>query len=121
MNCGHYSCVTTHWIHLCATPEPAGRQARAFGQCLELGPDELAVQPAAEAAVGAGDDILAADQVGKAQNALRDQLRMFDDVGGMTDNPRDENLAFREFYLLPHPPLVFMARVGGLDQVGAGA
>jgi len=79
------------------------------------------VQPAAEAAVGAGDDILATDQVGKAHNALRYQLRMFDDVGGMTDNARDEYLALREFYLLPHAPLVFVSRISGLNQVGAGA
>src|SRR5437773_3661178 len=79
------------------------------------------MQPAAEAAVGAGDDILATDQIGKTLNALRYQLRMFDDVGGMTDHARDEDLAFREFYLLPHAPLVFVTRVGGLDQVGAGA
>ena len=77
------------------------------------------MQPAAEAAVGAGDDIVAADQVGKTHYSFRHQLRMFDDVGGMTDNPRDEYFALRQFYLLPDVPLVFVARVGGLDQVGA--
>ena len=77
------------------------------------------MQPAAEAAVGAGDDIVAADQVGKTDKALRHQLGMFDDVGGMADNPRDEYLAAREFYLLPDAPLVFVSRIGGLDQVGA--
>ena len=54
------------------------------------------MQPAAKAAVGASDDILAADQVGKTHNALRYQLRMFNNVGGMTDNARDEYLAIRE-------------------------
>ena len=79
------------------------------------------METAAEAAVGACDDILAADQVGEAQNTLRYQLRMFDDVGGVTDNPGDEYLAFREFYVLPHAPLVFVTDIGGLDQVGTGA
>jgi hypothetical protein len=53
------------------------------------------VQPAAEATVGAGNDIFATDQVGETQDALRYQLRMFDDVGCMTDNPWDEYLLWR--------------------------
>src|SRR5205823_5294241 len=61
------------------------------------------------------------DQVAESHNALRDQLRMFYDVGGMTDNTRDEYLAWREFYPFPHAPLVFVSRIGGLDQVGARA
>ena len=79
------------------------------------------MEPAAEATVGACNNILATDQVGETQDSLRYQLRMFDDVGGMTDNPRHEYLAFWKFYLLPHVPLVFVTRIGSLDQVGAGA
>ena len=46
---------------------------------------------------------------------------MFDDVGRMTDNPWDEYLPWRKFYLLPHAPLVLVTRIGGLDQIGGGA
>src|SRR5215467_2531902 len=79
------------------------------------------MEPAAEAAVRARHDILATDQLGKPQDSFCDQLWMFDDVGGVTDNPRDEYLALRKFYLLPDAPLVFVARIGCLNQVGAGA
>ena len=45
----------------------------------ELGPGDLRVADArADAAVRAGDDVLAADEVGVAHQALGDQLRVLD-------------------------------------------
>jgi len=79
------------------------------------------MDPAAKPAVGACDDTFAADQVSETQNSVRYQLGMFNDVGGVTDNPRDEYLAFRKLYMLPHVPLVFVTRIGGFNQIGAGA
>ena len=46
---------------------------------------------------------------------------MLDDVGCVTDNPGDEYLACRKLYMLPDVPLVFVTRIGGLNQIGAGA
>ena len=39
-----------------------------------------------EAAIGAADDVLAADQLGQADDAFCDQLGMFDNVGGVADD-----------------------------------
>jgi hypothetical protein len=74
-----------------------------------------------EAAVGAGDHVLAPQQVGKPRDAFGDQLRMLDDVGGVADDPGNEHFAVRQLGVLPHLPLVLVARIRRLDHVGAGA
>src|ERR1700751_865617 len=79
------------------------------------------VEPAAQAAVGARNDILATNQASETQDPLRYQLRMFDNVGGMANNPWDKYLALRKFYLLPHAPFVLVAHIGGLNQISTGA
>ena len=58
---------------------------------------------------------------GETQDSIRYQLRMFNGIGCVTDNPRNEYLAFRKLYMLPHAPLVLVTRIGGFNQVGAGA
>jgi MFS family permease len=45
-------------------PEGLRGEAGAFGEGAQFGPGEVGVDPAAEAAIGAGDDALAADRVG---------------------------------------------------------
>ena len=47
--------------------------------------------------VGPGDDAFAADQTGIPDQALCHELRMFDEIGGVADNPGDEDLPFRQF------------------------
>ena len=42
--------------------------------------------PCAEAAIGAGDDVLAADQIGVAHQALGDQIGVFDEIRKMADH-----------------------------------
>jgi hypothetical protein len=44
------------------------------------------VDPAAEAAIRASNDVFAADNRGVPQNAISDELRVFDKVGGMADD-----------------------------------
>ena len=39
-----------------------------------------------ETAIGRSNDVLAADQLREADDALRHQLGMLDDVGGVTDD-----------------------------------
>ena len=74
---------------------------------------------AGKAAIGAGYDILAPDCLRKAADALGDQLGMLDDIRGMRDDAGDDRFAFGQFHLGPHFPFMLVARVGGLERVGA--
>ena len=73
---------------------------------------------AAEAAIGAGDDVLAADDRGVAQDAVGDQLRVLDEVGGMADDTRHQHLTRRQSGVLPHPPFMLVPHIGGLEGIG---
>ena len=70
-----------------------------------------------EAAIGSRNHVLAADERGKSNQPLADELRMFDDVGGMTDDAGHQRLAFRPAGAPPYFPFVFVPRVGGLQGV----
>ena len=99
----------------------AGRQARAFGQCGQLRPNDTRVDlarggEAGKAAIGAGDHVLPPDDAGKARNALGDRLGMLDQIGGVRDYTGNEDFAFRQFDRLPDPPLMLVARVGGVEE-----
>ena len=76
------------------------------------------MDPAAEAAIRAGNDIFAADDCGVAQDALGDKLRVLDKVGGMANNARHQHLARRQLRLLPPAPLMLVPYVAGLKRVG---
>ena len=52
-------------------------------------------------------------------DALGDQLRMLDDIGGVADDAGNEHLARRQFRALPHAPFVLVARIGAFDDEGA--
>jgi len=67
--------------------------------------------PGAETAIGAGQHILAADQIGVAHQTLGDQIRMLDKIGAVADNAGDERGAFRELYFLEYSPLLLVAGV----------
>ena len=109
-------------FRLSAAPQDLCRAPRAFGHCFELGPADRGVaDPRAETAIGAGQHVLAADQLGVAHQALGDQIGMLDEVGAVADDARDQGGAFRQFHLLEDPPLVLMARVRGLDRIAPGA
>src|SRR5215831_5799555 len=83
------------------TPQLAGGESGAFDERLELGPSDLRVNAAAEATVGRGDDPLLADEVGKPDDPVGDELGVLDDVGGVTDDPRQDQLVVRQFDVLP--------------------
>ena len=51
-------------------------------------------------------DILAAGDRGIAQDAVGDELGVFDKVGGMADDTRHQDLLLRYFRLLPHAPFM---------------
>ena len=93
---------------------------RALRQRLELRPGDLRMNAPAEPAVGRSDDPLPADEVGEAQDALGDQLRMLDHVGGVADDARQHQLVVGQLHLLPDLPLVLVADIAGLERVGVG-
>ena len=59
-----------------------GGEPGAFNERLELGPRDLRVNAATEAAIGRGDDPLPADDVGETNDPLGDEFGMLDDIGG---------------------------------------
>src|SRR5262249_29344132 len=80
----------------------SARALGPFGERLQLRPCDLRMGAAAEAAVGAGDHVLRPDAPGEATDALGHQLRMLDPVGGVRDDPGDEDLAVGKLHILPH-------------------
>ena len=79
------------------------------------------MKPSAEAAVRAGNDVLATYQLCETRDALCHELWVLDDVGSVTDYPGNQNLSWRQLNLLPHAPLVLVTRIGGFNQIGSGA
>src|SRR5712672_2879333 len=99
------------------SPKLLRGEAGAFGEAAQFGPGEVGMDPAAEAAIGAGDDVLAADDLGIAQDAVGDELRVLDEVGSVADHTRHQHLARRQFRLLPYPPLVLVPHIGSLERI----
>src|SRR5438034_11240435 len=69
----------------------------------------------AEAAVDAGHDVVAADEVRIPLDALRDELRMLDVVGLAFDDARYQHFAFRHLHRFEDGPLMCVARIGRLE------
>ena len=74
-----------------------------------------------EAAIGAGNHVLASDEVREIDDAVGDEPRMLDRGGVVRDDAGDQDLARRQLHLLPDAPFVLVADIGGLDRIGAGA
>ena len=73
-----------------------------------------------EPAVGAGDDVLPSDKTGKADDALSDELGMFHDVAGVSNNARNQDFTPGDFDAFKQVIFVLVARIGRLETVGAG-
>ena len=73
-------------------PQLLAREPGARDQRFELGPGELRMDASAEAAIGAGDDIFAPHHPGESPDAVGDELGVLDDVGGVADDTRDQDL-----------------------------
>ena len=65
--------------------------------------------------------MLTPDGAGEAADALGDQLGVLDEHGRLRDRAWNQHGPFGELHGLPHPPLVLVPRVRGLERVGAGA
>jgi hypothetical protein len=68
-------------------PQLFARQRSAFRESMQLRPRNLWMHPPAEAAVGAGDHVFAADEIGKGEDAIGHQVGVFDDVGAWLTAP----------------------------------
>ena len=64
-------------------PQLFARQRSAFGERAQLRPRNLWMHPPAETAVGSGDHVFAADEIGKGEDAIGYQPGVLDDVGRM--------------------------------------
>jgi hypothetical protein len=92
-----------------SAPKLPARDPRAFGEARELRPDDLGLdlrprggnERRGKAAVGAGDDALAADELGETHDALGHQLGMLDDHGRVGDAAGDQNFVVRKLDLFP--------------------
>ena len=100
----------------------AGRwRSPRLRRALELRPDDavghrrLGAHRGAEAAIDAGDDALAADDVGIAPDALRHEARMLDEVGGRIDDAGDQDLVVGNVDRLEILPFMLVARIGALE------
>src|SRR5438309_383109 len=71
-----------------------------------------------EPAIRSGEHILASKKPCIAQDALGHQFGVLDDIGRVADDTWDKRLARRKLHVLPHLPLVRMARIGTFDDIG---
>src|SRR4029453_3177748 len=72
-----------------------------------------------KAAIGPAHDVLASDDVGEPHDALGHEFGMLDDIGRVADDARDQHLAWRQLDRSPDHPFVLVARIGGLELIGA--
>ena len=83
--------------------------------------DLVARTRGAEAAVGSSDHSLAPDHAGETPDALRDQLRMLDEVHAVRDHAGDQELLVWQLDLPPDRPFMLVTRIRRFDDEGASA
>src|SRR4029453_5566058 len=71
--------------------------------------------------IGAGDDVLAADETRVEKDAIGDELGVLDDIASVTDDAWNKDLACRQLGFFPDLPFVFVSRICGLDRIRAGS
>jgi len=75
------------------------------------------VDPPTETAVGAGDDIFAANYLGIPHDPVGDELRMLEHVGRVTDHARNHNLVRRHLQVAPDLLFVLVADVACFNGI----
>src|SRR4029434_8346262 len=85
-----------------------------------FGPGDLRMHSPAETAVGAGDNVFSADDFSEREDAIGYQFRMLDEIGGVSDDTRNQDLSGGEFHVAPNFVFMFVADVAGFDQVRLG-
>ena len=107
-----------------SVPEHLRGDGGALGEAFQLRPHDRAVHAASEgalreSAICAGHDAVAANDVGIAQQPFGHEVGMLDDIGRMRNEPRHQHLAVGQRHVLPHLPFVLVARISGLETIGA--
>ena len=74
-----------------------------------------------DSAVGARNDIFAADDFRKSHEAIGDCLGMLDEVAVMSHDPWDKDFPVGSLNFSHTPPLMFVARIRCLNGIGSGA
>lgn len=69
----------------------------------------------AEAAICPRDHVLPSNHTRVLQQALGYQLRMLDEVTGVSHDSGKQNFASRQLDVLPNLPFVIVARIGRLN------
>ena len=77
----------------------------------------LVKRPLREAAVGAGNDTFLPDDSRQSDEALCNQIRVFDDVCPVTNNAGDQDFTFGQRRSFPDTPFVFVTRIGTFEDV----
>src|SRR5215467_12553315 len=91
-------------------------QACAFGHRFEFGPGNFGMSvTGAQATVGAPEDSVRTDQTRVLREPIGDQTRMLNDVAGVSDHARHDQLAGWELDCLERAPLPRVAIVGRLE------
>jgi hypothetical protein len=94
-----------------STPQLLARDRCTVAQGAQLGPGDLRMDAAAEATVGAGDDVFLADDFSERDDAIGYQFRVLDKVGGVADDARDEDFSGGEFHVAPDFEFMFVTDV----------
>src|SRR4029450_1059334 len=105
------------------SPELPRRDARAFRHRRHLRPYDIRVDrglsdPGAEAAIASRHHVLAPDELRVAADALRNQLRMLDEVRFRFDDADDQRLVRGELDLFEKRPFMRAAGIGGFNWGG---
>jgi hypothetical protein len=104
-------------VLLNATSQLLARDRRAVAQSAELGPGDLRMDTAVRAAVGAGDDVFSWPTIsGERDEAIGYQFRMLDELGGVADNTRNQDLPGGEFHVAPDLEFMFVGQPVGLGS-----
>src|SRR5690349_9171047 len=80
--------------------------------------DSAMERPLGKAAIGSGNEIFTSDESRQPHDPFGDEFGMFDHIGGMADDARNEQAVRWQLGRFPHPPFMFMARIGALDDIG---
>jgi hypothetical protein len=78
------------------------------------------VNTAAETAIGAGNHVLPPHDFGEVEDAVGDDLRVLDDISGVTDDPGNQDFPLGQLDLPPDLPFMLVPDVAGLDRIATG-
>src|SRR5450759_577381 len=98
-----------------SVPKFFARKPRTLGKCSKLCPGNLRMHAPPQAAVCPRNNVLAPDSLCVGQNAICNELGVFNHIGCVAHDTRDENLPVWQLDLPPDLILVLMADFAGFD------